>query len=100
MRIAFISTFRGTNVIAGLFVVISAVLFILTAAGGEPTVSRSVLVDRLTKADRLPNASTSKNNLSSWYRTPQVQRPPIGCDAAFSVVADLTHAHIYGRCAA
>ena len=74
--------------------------FVLTAARGEPTVSPSVSVDRATKGDRLRYASASKSTLNSSHGIPQAQRPPIGCDPAFSVVADPTHAHIYRRCAA
>jgi len=96
MRVAFAS-FKEIIVIAGLAYVIAGILAVATTpvgAGGEQAVS--VSVDRANKGDRL--------HVSSPFlaTTPQVspKRPPLGCDAAFSSVADPAQARIYRRCLA
>jgi len=63
----------------------------------EPSVS----VDRTNKGDRLSIVSTAKaraNGPSS--ATVSWTSPPLGCDPAFSKVAEPQKAHIFGRCAA
>jgi len=65
----------------------------------EPSVS--VSVDRTNKGDRLSIVSTAKaraNGPSS--ATVSRTSPPLGCDPAFSKVAEPQKAHIFGRCAA
>ena len=104
MRDAFAS-FKEIIVIAGLAYVIAGILAVATIpvdARGEQAVS--VSVDRANKGDRLPYASRSKTHVNSPFlaTTPQVlpKRPPLGCDPAFSSVADPAQARIYRRCLA
>lgn len=63
-----------------------------------------VLVNRTNKGDRLPVASTStthlKNSSSTAMSPASSRRPLVGCDPAFSAIADPARARIYRRCAA
>jgi hypothetical protein len=63
----------------------------------EPSVS----VDRTNKGDRLSILSTAKAR-ANGPSSAAVSRtsPPLGCDPAFSKVAEPQKAHIFGRCAA
>ena len=108
MRDAFAS-FKEIIVIAGLAYLIASILAVATIpvdARGEQavSVSVSVSVDRANKGDRLPYASRSKTHVNSPFlaTTPQVlpKRPPLGCDPAFSSVANPAQARIYRRCLA
>jgi len=65
-----------------------------------PTVERSVSVNRVNKGDRLSQAPAGRSSHSSPSTeavTPP-KRVPLGCDPAFSPVADPAHANIYKRC--
>ena len=58
-------------------------------------------VDRTNKGDRLPSVSISKLHVNGTSPTLVTRTsPPIGCDPAFSKVAEPQKAHIFGRCAA
>ncbi len=105
MRVVAFASFKEIIVIAGLAYVIAGFLAVATTpvgARGEQAVS--VSVDRSNKGDRLPYASRSKTHVNSPFlaTTPQVlpKRPPLGCDPAFSSVADPAQARIYRRCLA
>jgi hypothetical protein len=67
------------------------------ASGAPPA---TVTVDRTNKGDRLPEASPPKQPSSSLVPTKPVsaKRVPIGCEPAFSPVADPAGAHIFLRC--
>ena len=56
-----------------------------------------VSVDRAHKGDRLPVAPRHTSTLSPAAVT-TLSRPPIGCESAFSRVADPKRSHIFGRC--
>jgi hypothetical protein len=62
----------------------------------------SVTVNRTHKGNRLPHVSSAKQNpnLPSSAQTPPTSRKrvPLGCDPAFSSVADPARADIYKRC--
>jgi hypothetical protein len=60
-------------------------------------VSDVVAVDHTHKGDRLPLASKHTPIAPSPVVT-TLSRPPIGCDPAFSRVADPKRSHIFGRC--
>jgi hypothetical protein len=68
------------------------------AAVSTPGVARiaqdTVSVDRTSKGDRLPLKRTSAVSLAVAVKA----HPPVGCDPAFSRVADPARAHIFGRC--
>ena len=64
------------------------------AISAQPEV---VLVDHTHKGDWLPLASKETSPVSSPVVT-TLPRPPIGCDSAFSRVADPKRSHIFGRC--
>ena len=61
------------------------------------TQSDIISVDHTHKGDRLPLASKHTSTVSSPVVT-TLSRPPIGCDSAFSRVADPKRSHIFGRC--
>ena len=97
------ASFTKIIVAASLIFVTASVLALMTApsgSGGEHSFS----VERANKGDRLPYTSGPKTwaNSSSLATTPQMppQRRPLGCDPAFSSLADSTGALIYKRCAA
>jgi hypothetical protein len=74
-------------------------VFALSAAASAPIIS--VTVDRTNKGDRLPYASTSNATPPPNVAAPTPpKRPPLGCDPAFSPVADPARALIYLRCMA
>jgi hypothetical protein len=57
-------------------------------------------INRALKGDRLPQAKIRKDasNRSSPAMLTAPREPPIGCDPAFSAVADPARAHIFRRC--
>jgi hypothetical protein len=67
------------------------------AGAAISTQSDIVSVDHTHKGDRLPLASKHTPTVSSPVVT-TLSRPPIGCDPAFSRVADPKRSHIFGRC--
>jgi hypothetical protein len=69
-----------------------------TASGMQPT--PTVTVDRTNKGDRLPQASPPEQSSSSLVpaKPTSPKRVPIGCEPAFSPVADPAGAHIFLRC--
>ena len=66
------------------------------AGAAISTQSDVVLVDHTHKGDRLPLASKQTSPVSSPVVTTLSR--PIGCDPAFSRVADPKRSHIFGRC--
>lgn len=104
MRVPF-AHFKKLIVFAGLVFMTAGALATVTArndrGGGHAAL---VSVDRANKGDRLPDALSPKThaNRSLVTTTPQTppQQSPLGCDAAFSSLADPTRAHIYKRCMA
>ncbi len=65
------------------------------AAKSEQT--GGVSVNRTNKGDRLPSGVTLRH--TPTLSSPAVSAaPPIGCDRAFSRVAEPRRAHIFGRC--
>jgi hypothetical protein len=68
------------------------------ANGATPT--PTVTVDRTNKGDRLPQASPPRQSSSGLVPTKPIsaKRVPIGCEPAFSPVADPAGAHIFLRC--
>jgi hypothetical protein len=67
------------------------------AGAAISTQSDVVSVDHTHKGDRLPLASKHTSPVSSPVVT-TFSRPPIGCEPAFSRVADPMRSHIFGRC--
>lgn len=60
-----------------------------------------VSVDRTGKGDRLPSVVVSKPRVNAPSSVASTRwSPPLGCDSAFSRIAEPRQAHIYGRCAA
>jgi hypothetical protein len=78
--------------------------------GAVPTVGQSAAgssskaINRIPKGNRLPQGSLAKQNPSypsSFERELPSSKPILlGCDPAFSSVADPARLHIYGRCMA
>jgi hypothetical protein len=59
------------------------------------------VVDRTLKGDRLlPNARLTNGAAPSSPAKSSLRKVPLGCDRAFSPVADPAHAHVFGRCTA
>src|SRR5579885_524590 len=60
--------------------------------------SETVEVVRSLKSDRLPVLPAPRSKRSNASRSDgAANRPPFGCDRAFSPVADPALAHVYGR---
>jgi hypothetical protein len=73
--------------------------FAIAATGAGAALSAQpdiVSVNRTHKSDRLSLMSKSTAPVSSAVTA--LSRPPIGCESAFSRVADPARAHIFGRC--
>ena len=69
-----------------------------TGAGAALSAQPDIVsVNRTHKSDRLPLISRSTAPVPSSAVT-LLSRPPIGCESAFSRVADPVRAHIFGRC--
>jgi hypothetical protein len=63
--------------------------------------SLALTVDRSGKGDRLPSVATSKPRANGPSSVASARAsPPVGCDSAFSRIAEPRQAHIFGRCAA
>lgn len=93
-------------VVAASLVIMTVAALATTMAPNDSGRQRAALVsvDRTNKSDRLPDTSISKThaNSSLLTTTPQAtpRRLPLGCDPAFSSLADPTRANIYKRCTA
>jgi hypothetical protein len=89
----------GAAVLLTLAVACCIVAFIdRSAADGATTAT--VVVNRINKGDRLPIAlppQQSSRSLSP-IGSARTKRIPLGCEAAFSPVADPAQAHIFLRC--
>jgi hypothetical protein len=62
-----------------------------------------VFVNRVFKGDRLtqaPEGRAQRVNPASIEEAPVLKRPPMGCDGAFSPIADPGRAQIFKRCMA
>ena len=68
---------------------------VVSTPGVAKTAQQTVSVNRTNKGDRLPLERTSAVSLPA---AAVKAHPPVGCDPAFSRVADPVRAHILGRC--
>lgn len=68
---------------------------VVSTPGVAKTAQQTVSVNRTNKGDRLPLERTSAVSLPG---AAVKAHPPVGCDPAFSRVADPARAHIFGRC--
>jgi hypothetical protein len=58
-------------------------------------------VDRTGKGNRLPSASLDRQRPNNSGAIPaSTMRVPLGCDAAFSPIADPAHSGVFKRCVA
>ena len=70
----------------------------VTGAGAALSTQINIVsVDHTHKGDRLPLAPKDISTVSSSVVTTFL-RPPIGCEPAFSRVADPKRSYIFGRC--
>ena len=83
--------------VVGCLAVSGLAIAVHGAGAAVSTRSDVVAVDHTHKGDRLPLASKHTPNAPSPVVT-TLSRPPIGCDPAFSRVADPKRSHIFGRC--
>ena len=93
---------------SGFLVLCSIGACILGATNGANAAARTVqteitAVNRINKGDQLTPALIRQVQqrlvpLAGAMKT-SLQRPPLGCDGAFSPVADPARADIYRRCA-
>jgi hypothetical protein len=93
--------FKKLIVAAGLVFMTASAFATMTApntGGGQQ--AASVSVDRANKGDRLPYALSSKTHVNNSLLTTTPKGLPLGCDPAFSSLADPKRAHIYKRCTA
>jgi hypothetical protein len=66
---------------------------VVSTPGAARTAQHTISVNRTAKGDRLPLKRTSAE-----LPVAVKAHPPVGCDPAFSRVADPARAHIFGRC--
>jgi len=74
---------------------------VLTVGQSAAGSSSAKAINRVPKGDRLPEGSLVKQNPSlpsSFERELPSSKPILGCDPAFSSIADPARSHIYGRC--
>jgi hypothetical protein len=64
------------------------------------TEAMTTLVNRVNKSDRLLQASTLRSRPNTSSPSEMAKRTPLGCDPAFSSIADPARAHIVSRCTA
>jgi hypothetical protein len=102
-----LSRVAGITLIIGAAAVVAAVVTNAPAAGGTsgatisaPTSDRLVSVNRANKGDRLSQAPAERLSRSSpsTEAVASPKRVPLGCDPAFSPVADPSRGTIYKRC--
>ena len=88
--------FKGVMAVA---IVVGLIAGAFPAVVSTPSVAKTaqqtVSVNRTNKGDRLPLERTSAVSLPV---AAVKAHPPVGCDPAFSRVADPARAHIFGRC--
>jgi hypothetical protein len=105
MRGVFASAFKETVAVVVLGCLIGGAYGAVTAPG-SPKSDETLLVsvNRANKRDQLPVIPTSTIHLNSSSLTAMSpawrKLPPLGCDPAFSSIADPIHARVYKRCAA
>ena len=104
MRVQFAFAFKETVAIAVLASFLAAGYDAVTALDSNKSEQTAqVSVNRANKGDRpavTPTSTTPLKNSSSTAMSPaSPNRPPVGCDPAFSAIADPIRAHIYKRCA-
>jgi hypothetical protein len=101
MRLIFFARLKqiGAAVFLSCFIAVGIATFIESSVAGNSE-AITILVNRNNKGDRLPQSSTltqPASNLSPTERALPIAIP-LGCDPAFSPVADPMHAYIFGRC--
>jgi hypothetical protein len=77
--------------------IVGALPAAVSTPGAASTAQDAASVNRTNKGDRLPLTLKRTSNVSSPAVAAKSQ-PPVGCDPAFSRVADPARAHIFGRC--
>jgi len=101
MRVTF-AYLKEIIVASSLIFVTAGALYSMTTPSGTGA-TQAINVERANKGDRLPYTSRPKTAVNGSLLTPtpqmQAQRIPLGCDPAFSPLADPTRALIYKRCA-
>jgi hypothetical protein len=98
-----LSRVAGITLIIGAGAVVAALVTNAPAAGrgiSAPTSDHSVSVNRANKGDRLSRvpAEGSSHSSPSTEAVAPPKRVPLGCDPAFSPVADPSRGNIYKRC--
>jgi hypothetical protein len=86
--------------VIGVVGCLAVVGFAAAVTGAGPALSTQidiVSVDHTHKGDRLPLVPKHTSKASSPVVT-TLSRPPIGCESAFSRVADPKRSHVFGRC--
>jgi hypothetical protein len=87
-------------VVVGVVSCLAVTGFAVAVTGAGPALSAqpdTVSVNRTHKSNRLPLVPKHASTVSSPAVT-TLSRPPIGCESAFSRVADPKRAYIFGRC--
>jgi hypothetical protein len=100
------ATFDQKLVTASGFLIFCSVAACIVGAASAPRASARAPteitnVNRVNKSDQLtasPIRQVQQGSLPAESLKTSLQRPPLGCDPAFSPVADPTRATIYRRC--
>ena len=83
--------------VVGFLAVTGFAIGVPGAGAALSTTADIVSVDRAHKGNRSAVAPRHTSTLSPAAVT-TLARPPIGCESAFSRVADSKRSHIFGRC--
>ena len=86
--------------VIGVVSCLAAIGFAAAVTGAGPALSTQidiVSVDHTHKGDRLPLVPKHASKATSAVVT-TLSRPPVGCESAFSRVADPKRSHVFGRC--
>ena len=85
------------HVVVGCLAVTGLATIVSGAVASLGTQADVVSVERSHKGDRLQLAPKNTSTVPSPVVT-TLSRPPIGCEPAFSRVADPRRSHVFGRC--
>jgi hypothetical protein len=97
LRVSSRAAAKITAIIVGFIAVAGFAAGVTGAGAALSTQADIVSVDRAHKGDRLSVAPKHSPTVSSPGVT-TLSHPPIGCESAFSRVADPKRSHIFGRC--
>ncbi len=84
------------------WVIVGGIAAFTVSSAADNAEGVTILVNRNNKGDRLPQSSVLSRHLDDHSgratTPPSPERPPLGCDPAFSPIVAPGLAHIFNRC--